>query len=78
MKERGKQVVRTAGYSNDEQTLRPEFGIEPAPYGAESASAVSDEGRGIVDTMLSREPAGVLGYVEGTPVDGENGFITSM
>ena len=51
-KERGKQVVRTAGYSNDEKTLRREFGIEPAPYEAESAGGVADEGRGIVDTRL--------------------------
>ena len=77
-KEQGKQVERTAGYSNDEEALRREFGIEPAPYEAESAGGVADEGRGIVDTMLSREPAGTSAYVEGTQEDRENGFITSM
>ena len=78
-KERGKQVERTAGYSNDEEALRREFGIEPAPYEAESAGGVADEGREIVDTVLSREPTGAPAYVERTePEDGENGFITSM
>ena len=45
-------------YSNDEKALRWEYGIELAPYEAESAGGVADEGRGIVDTVLSREPAG--------------------
>ena len=57
--ERGKQVVRTAGYSNDEEALRREFGIGPGPDGLESAGGVADDRRGIVDTsmVLSREPA---------------------
>ena len=77
-KELGKQVERTAGYSNDEEALRREFGIEPAPYEAESAGGGAEEGRPIVDTMLSREPRGAPAYVDRTPENGENGFITSM
>ena len=73
------QIESTTGYSNDEEALRQEFSIEPAPYEAESAGSVADKGRGIVDTVLSREPAGAPSYVEGIePEDGENGFITSM
>ena len=30
-RERGKQVERTAGYSNDEEALRREFGMGPGP-----------------------------------------------
>ena len=78
-KERGKQVERSTGYSNEEEALRAEFGIEPAPYEADLAGGDADEGRGIVDTVLSREPAGTRAYVQGTePEDGENVFITSM
>jgi len=58
-REQGKQVERTAGYSNDEEALRREFGMGPGPGGLESTGAVADERRGIVDTSkaLSREPA---------------------
>jgi len=58
-REPGKQVKRTAGYSNDEKALRREFGMRPGPGGLESAGGVADERRGIVDTSmaLSREPA---------------------
>ena len=58
-KERGKQVERTAGYSNDEEALRREFGIGPGPDGLESAGGVADDRRAIVDTsiVLSRELA---------------------
>ena len=58
-RERGKQVERTAGYSNDEEVLRREFGMGPGPDGLESAGGVADDRRGIVDTsmVLSREPA---------------------
>ena len=58
-RERGKQVERTAGYSNNEEALRREFGMGPGPGGFESAGGVADERRGIVDTgmALSREPA---------------------
>ena len=78
MKERGNQVDRPAGYSNHEEVLRREVRIKPTPYEVESSAGGADEGRGIVDTMLSREPAGTPAYVEGTPESGENGFITSM
>ena len=58
-REPGKQVERTAGYSNDEEALRQEFGIEPGPDGLESAGGVANDRRGIVNTsmVLSREPA---------------------
>ena len=58
-RERGKQVERTAGYLNDEEALRREFGMRPGPCRFESASRVADERSGIVDTSmaLSRESA---------------------
>ena len=58
-RERGKQVERTAGYSNNVEALRREFGMGPGPGGLESAGGVADERWGIVDTSmaLSREPA---------------------
>ena len=78
-REQGTQVEKSAGYLNDEKALKREFMIEPAPYETESAGGVVDEGRGIVDTMLWREPAGTPDYVKGTePEDRVNSFITSM
>ena len=58
-RERGKQVERTTGYSNDEEALRREFGMGPGPDGWESAGGIADDRRRIVDTsmVLSREPA---------------------
>ena len=58
-RERGKQVEKIAGYSNDEEALRREFGMGPGPGGFKSAGGVTDERREIVDTSmaLSREPA---------------------
>ena len=66
-RERGKQVVMTARYSNDEEALRWEFGMGLGPGGLESAGGVADERRGIVDTSmaLSREPADVPRRVAG-------------
>ena len=65
-RERGKQVERTAGYSNDQEALRQEFGMGPGPGGLESAGGVADERRGIIDTSmaLSREPADAPRYTE--------------
>jgi len=65
-RERGKQVERTAGYSNNEEALRREFGMGPGPGGLESAGGVADETRGIVDTSmaLSREPADAPRHTE--------------
>ena len=65
--ERGKQAERTTQYSNNEKTLRQEFGIEPAPFAAESAGSVAHEAEGRVDKMLSRKPAGTPAHVEETP-----------
>ena len=58
-REWGKQVERTARYSNHEEALRREFGMRPGPGGFESAGGVADEKKEIVDTSmaLSREPA---------------------
>ena len=65
-RERGKQVERTAGYSNDEEALRQEFGMGPGPGEFESAGGVVDERRGIVDTSmaLSREAADTPRHTE--------------
>jgi len=65
-RERGKQVQRTTGYSNDDEALRPEFGIGLGPGGLESAGGVADERRGIVDTSmaLSREPGDASRHTE--------------
>ena len=65
-RERGKQVERTAGYSNDKEALRCEFGMGPGPGGFESAGGVADKRRGIVDTSmaLSREPADTPRHTE--------------
>ena len=65
-RERGKQVERTAKYSNNVEALRREFGIGPGPGGFESAGGVADDRRGIVDTSmaLSREPADAPGHTE--------------
>ena len=62
----GKQVERTAGYSNDEKALRREFGMGPGPDRLESAAGVFDDRRGIVDTsmVLSREPADAPCYTK--------------
>ena len=65
-RERGKQVERTAGYSNDEEAFRREFGMGLGPGGFDSAGGFADERRGIVDTSmaLSREPADAPRYTE--------------
>ena len=41
--ERGKQVKRTAGYSNDKEALRREYGIGPGLGGFESAGGYRQE-----------------------------------
>ena len=65
-RERGNQVERTAGYSNDEEALWREFGMGPGLGGFESAGGVADERRGIVDTSmaLSGEPADAPRHTE--------------
>jgi len=45
-KERGKRHERTEGYSNDEDTLRQEVGIDPEVDGLEAACGLGDAGRG--------------------------------
>jgi len=44
--ERGKRVVRTEGYSNNEDALRRDFGIDPEVDGLEAAGGLGDTGRG--------------------------------
>ena len=68
-RERGKQVERTAGYSDDEEALRREFGMGPGPGGLESACGVADKRRGIFNTSmaLSREPADASRHTEEPP-----------
>ena len=65
-RERGKQVERTAGYSNNEEALRREFGMGPGPCGLGSAGSVADERREIVDTSMAllREPADAPRHTE--------------
>jgi len=52
-RERGKQVDSTAGYSNNEEVLRREFGMGLGPGGLESAGSVAHERWGIVDTSMA-------------------------
>ena len=52
-REWGKQVERTAGYSNDEEALRREFGMGPGPGGFKAAGGVADKRRAIVDTSMA-------------------------
>ena len=42
----GKGVERTEGYSNDENALRREFGIDPEMDRSEAAAGLGDTGRG--------------------------------
>ena len=59
MRERGNQVKRTAGYSNDAEAMRREFRLALGLGGLESAGGVADERKAIVDTSMAlwREPA---------------------
>ena len=45
-KERGKRVERTAGYDNDEQALREEFGSDMKLDQSEAADGLLDTGGG--------------------------------
>ena len=45
-KERGKRVDKTEGYSNDEEALRQEFGIDLEVDRSEAAGGRRDTGRG--------------------------------
>jgi len=72
-KEQRKRVERTEGYSNDEDALRGEFGIDLEVDGSEAAGGLGDTGRGhgrrgpqpdqganlgvLDDVALLREPA---------------------
>jgi len=88
-KERGKRVERTEGYSNDENALRQEFGIDPEVDGTEAAGGLGDAGRGhgrrgpqwdqganlgvLDDVALLREPADAPSQVEETDLEEPEG-----
>ena len=59
--ERGKCAARTAGYSNDDDALRWEFGIDMEPEVSESARGsgadLADALGGLVESALLRELA---------------------
>jgi len=59
--ERGKRAERTAGYSNDDDALRREFGIDLEPEVSESARGsradLVDTLGGLVESALSGELA---------------------
>jgi len=59
--ERGKRAERTAGYSNDDDALRREFGIDLEPEVSESVRSsradLADALGGLVESALSRELA---------------------
>jgi len=59
--ERGKHAERTAGYSNDDNALRREFGIDLEPEVSESARGsradLADASGGLVESALSGELA---------------------
>jgi len=59
--ERGKHAERTAGYSNDDDALRREFGIDLKPEVSESVRGsradLSDAIGGLVESALSGELA---------------------
>lgn len=85
-KERGKHVERTAGYSNDEEALRREFGSDPTLEESEAAGGLAARGRGQgqrepqrdqganprapADAALFREPEDAPSQVEETDPEG--------
>jgi len=89
---RGKDVERTEGYSNDEDALRREFGIDPEVDGSEAAGCLRDAGRGhgrhgphwdqganlgvLDDVALLREPVDAPSQVEETDLDQGNAPIS--
>jgi len=56
-KERGKRVERTEGYSNHEDSLSGDFGIDPDVDGSQAAGGLGDEARG----HGGRGPNGIYG-----------------
>jgi len=79
-KELRKRIERTEGYSNDEDALRREFGIDPPVDGSEAAGGLGEAGRGhgrrrlqwdqganlrvLENVALLREPADAPSQVE--------------
>ena len=65
--ERGKRAERTAGYSNDDDALRREFGIDLEPEVSESARGsradLADALGRLVDSALSGELVDALEQV---------------
>jgi len=93
-KDWGKRVERMKGYSNDEDALRLEFGIDPEVDGSEAAGGLGDAGRGhgrrgpqwdrganlgvLDDVALLREPADAPSQVEETDLEGGNAPISIL
>jgi len=83
-----------AGYSDDEDALRREFGIDPEVDGSEATGRLRDAGRGhgrhrpqwdqganlgvFDDVALSREPADALSQVEKTDLEEGNAPISIL
>ena len=92
-KERGKRVERTAGYDNDEDALRCEFGSNTELDELEAAGGLMDTGEhgrqeprrehgpnpgALVGAAQFEGPGEVESHVEETDrQDRENGFITT-
>jgi len=92
--ERGKRVERTERYSNNEDPLRQEFGIDLEVDGSEAAGGLRDTGRGhgqcgpqwdqganlgvLDDVALMREPADVTSQVEETDLEEGNAPISIL
>ena len=93
-RERRKRVERTEGYSNNDDALRQEFGIDPEVDGSEAAGSLRDAGRGhgrhgpqwdqganlgvLDDVALMREPADVTSQVEETDLEEGNAPISIL
>jgi len=93
-KERGNWVERTEGYSNDEDVLRREFGMDPEMDGSEAAGGLGDTDSGhgwrrlqwdqganmgvLDDVALLREPADVPSQVEETDLEEGNAPISIL
>ena len=81
--EQGKRAEKTAGYSNNNDALRREFGIDLEPEVSESARGshadLADSLGGLVESALSSKLADVLEQVgESDQEDLGNYVITTL
>ena len=63
-KKGAKHVAITEGYSNNEDTLRGEFGIDPEVDGSEAAGGLGDAGRGHGRHELQWDQVANLGVLD--------------